>query len=147
MKLHRVLPAGLGAASLALAIALPALSAAATQGAPVIHEKFTVLACPAKPRTTVQLEGCAEHRVIAADRRVDTLNARVFAKLGHSARATFGRAHADWVAYRDAACVAQASIYSGGSLQPVVYASCLASIDGSHVSELRRMLTSISPAG
>ena len=135
------------AAALALSSVLPAVSAAATHGAPVVHEKFTVLACPAKPRTTVQLEGCAEHRVLAADRSINTLNAKVFAKLGRAGRATFTKANADWVTYRNSACTAQASIYSGGSLQPVVYASCLASIDGSHASELKRMLTSLIPAG
>ena len=147
MNLRRVFPASLGAVALALATALPSTAGAATQGAPVIHEKFTVLACPSKPRTTVQLEGCAEHKVIAADRALNSLNAKVFAKLSRSGRTTFTTANAAWVSYRDAACTAQASIYSGGSLQPVIYASCLAAIDGSHATELRRILTSLSPAG
>lgn len=30
-----------------------------------------------------------------------------------------------WLAYRDAACTAQSSPYEGGSIQPLVYATCL----------------------
>lgn len=121
--------------------------AAAAASAPVIHEHFTVLACPHRPSTTLQIEGCAEHRVVSLDRRIDGLNAKVFAKLGRTGRAAFLAASAAWVRYRDASCSAQASIYHGGSVEPVAYANCLVSLDGSHVNELKTMLTALSPAG
>lgn len=135
-------------AGLALALApAPAGAAATTSAAPVIHESFTPLACPSKPRTTLQIEGCAEHRVIAIDRTIDSLNAKAFAKLHRSGRAAFTAASTAWFGYRDENCTAQASIYSGGTIQPVAYADCLVSIDTSHVRELRAMLTALEPAG
>ena len=147
MRLHRILLAACGAASFALCAGPASQSAAASLSAPTIREKFTLLPCPSKPTTTVQIEGCAEHRVVAIDRRIDALNVRVFAKLSKSGRGEFTMTNADWVQYRDSACATEASIYGGGSIQPVAYATCLASIDGSHVVELKRMLIALSPGG
>jgi uncharacterized protein YecT (DUF1311 family) len=148
MRLHRILAAACGAAALALSIIAPASAGAASSpSAPVIHEQFTLLPCPQKPTTTVQIEGCAEHKIIAADKTIDTLNTKIFAKLGKAGRAAFIQTNTDWVKYRDEACTTEASIYSGGSIQPVAYANCLLSIDGSHVTELKGMQLALSPGG
>lgn len=147
MRLHRLLPICASATLALCAVAPPAQSAAATAAAPVIDEKFTPLPCPSKPRTTLQLEGCAEQKVLATDRTIDLLNAKAFAKLGKAGRAALIASNTDWVSYRDAACTAQASIYGGGSVQPVAYANCLVAIGGSHVRELKAMLVALSPAG
>ncbi len=149
MRLRRLLPSAAGAAALALCLGAQAApsAAAATAAPPTIQETFTPLACPHHPRTTLQLEGCAERRVTATDRTIDGLNARVFAKLRAAGRARLVQTNTAWLKYRDAACAVEASIYSGGSLQPVAYANCLVSIDSSHVAELKRMLLALSPAG
>jgi uncharacterized protein YecT (DUF1311 family) len=148
MRLHRSLAAGCGAAALALCVIAPASAGAASSASPpVIHEQFTLLACPKKPTTTVQIEGCAEHKIVATDKTIDALNAKIFAKLGKAGRAGFIQASTDWLKYRDEACTAETSIYSGGSIQPVAYADCLVSIDGSHVTELKAMLLALSPEG
>lgn len=148
MRLHRLLAAGCGAAALAVAAAPPpAATASSGPSAPVIHERFTLLPCPHRPRTTLQLEGCAEHRVLARDHAIDALNAKVDAKLRGTARAQFAAAAASWLSYRNGTCTAEASIYAGGSVQPIAYANCLASIDSSHIGELRLVLRALSPAG
>ena len=113
----------------------------------MVHEHFTLLPCPKNPRTTLQIEGCAEHRVLSIDRTIDALNAKAFARLGTAGRLAFTRAAADWLSYRDAECTSEASIYAGGSIQPVAYANCLVSIDSSHVRELHSALVALSPAG
>jgi uncharacterized protein YecT (DUF1311 family) len=147
MRLHRFPAAGCGAAALALACAVPlAAGAASKPAAPAVHEKFTPLPCPKRPASTRQIEGCAEHTVLAADKTIDALNKKVFARLREGGRATFIKTNADWVTYRAAACTTEASIYSGASIQPVAYANCLVSIDSSHVTELRKMLVALSPA-
>ncbi|MGH2862589.1 MAG: lysozyme inhibitor LprI family protein [Solirubrobacteraceae bacterium] len=150
MPLHRFRAAACGAATLAVALCTlvpTSAGAASTASAPVVHESSTLLACPGKPRTTLQIEGCAEHKVIATDKTIDALNAKIFTRLSKAGRGEFVKTNADWVDYRDAACTTEASIYSGGSVQPVAYANCLVSIDGSHVTELKAMLVAISPAG
>ncbi len=95
----------------------------------------------------MQLEGCAEHKVVALDKTIDALNAQIYRKLSRAGRASFITTNSDWVAYRNAACTTEASIYSGGSIQPVAYANCLVSFDGSHITELKVVLVALSPAG
>jgi uncharacterized protein YecT (DUF1311 family) len=126
----------------------PASAAAApSASAPVVHEQFTLLPCPGKPSTTVQIEGCAEHKVVALDKKIDALNAQIFAKLNKSGRAALIATNSDWLTYRNEACTTEASVYSGGTLQPIAYANCLVSIDTSHVAELKAMQTALSPEG
>jgi uncharacterized protein YecT (DUF1311 family) len=148
MRLNRFLSAACGAGALALGVAaLPSAAAASSSSAPVIHESFTLLACPKKPSTTVQIEGCAEHKVVALDKSIDALNAKIFTKLGKAGRTSFVSASGAWVQYRNDTCSAEASIYAGGTIQPVAYANCLVSLDGSHVTDLKATLTALSPAG
>jgi uncharacterized protein YecT (DUF1311 family) len=148
MRLNRFLAAGGGAAALALGVIAPAMAGAtSTQSAPTIHERFTLLACPSKPRTTLQLEGCAEHKTVALDKTIDGLNAQIYGKLSKPGRASLITTNTDWVLYRNAACTTEASIYSGGSIQPVAYANCLVNFDSSHITELRVVLVVLSTAG
>lgn len=148
MPSKRFLASACAATALTLgAVSTAPAATAASAPAPVIHERFTLLPCPSKPRTTLQIEGCAEHRVVALDRTIDSLNAKVFARLGRTGRAAFTAAATDWLGYRNGSCTAQSSIYRGGSIQPVAYANCLVSVDGSHVTELKTMLTALEPAG
>ncbi len=138
----------LAACAIALTLLAPAGGQARTRIAPpVVHEHFTLLPCPRNPRTTLQIEGCAEHRVLSIDRTIDALNAKAFARLGTSGRLAFIRANTDWLGYRDAECTSEASIYAGGSVQPVAYANCLVSIDSTHVRDLHSALVALSPAG
>ena len=147
MRPHRLLPIFVSAALALCAVTQTAQSAAVTSSAPVIHETFALLACPSKPKTTLQIEGCAEHRVVAIDKTIDALSVNIFAKLRSAGRRAYAEASADWLTYRNTECDAEASIYDGGSIQPVDYADCLIAIDRSHVGELRAMLVALSPAG
>lgn len=148
MRLHRILATGCGAAALALSFIAPvSAGAAAPASAPVVHEQFTLLPCPSKPSTTVQIEGCDEHKVLAADKKIDALNATIFAKLTKAGRPEFVATNSDWVKYRNQACTAESSVYAGGTIQPIVYVNCLIAIDGTHLTELKTMLASLSLAG
>jgi uncharacterized protein YecT (DUF1311 family) len=46
------------------------------------------------------------------------------------------KAQRAWLAYRDAACEVQASPYEGGSIQPLIWFSCLSEL----TAERTRML-------
>jgi hypothetical protein len=145
MSLHRFLAAGCSAAAAALYIGLTVQAGASPIPAPpLIHENFTLQPCPSKP-TTLQIEGCAEHKVITPDKKIDALNTRIFAKLRNAGRRDFINTNADWEKYREL-CTAEASIYGGASIEPVAYANCLVAIDGSHETELKVMLLALSPA-
>jgi uncharacterized protein YecT (DUF1311 family) len=87
------------------------------------------------------MEGCAEQRVLRSDRRIDALAATAFRLVrGSRNRAAFVAGERAWLRYRDATCTADASSDAGGTVQPVVYGSCLAARDRAHVAELTSLV-------
>lgn len=141
--------AGAGGAVVALAVAagltsvfvqgVAAHTHIAARGAPVIQERFTTLPCAGTParRTMLELEGCAEHQVLASDAQIDSLNNRIYARLGTArARHDFVSGHNAWMSYRHAYCLSVADANAGGTLAPLDYITCVASLDASHVRRL-----------
>jgi uncharacterized protein YecT (DUF1311 family) len=112
---------------------------------PVLKEKFTLLSC--NKNTTIGLEGCAEHRIIALDKRINSLRHHVFLLLNHQAGRDFILAENDWFTYRQAMCTSESDINAGGSLEPVDFAQCLVRLDAQHVNELTTMKSSHESGG
>lgn len=126
-----------------LALITAALAAASTASAsvavapPVIHEPWTPLACPAHPSSTIAIEGCLERAVSRSDRVIDRKAATVFRliKREHD-RATFVSGERSWLSYRRQTCAAVASVYRGGTAEPVAFLSCEKSLNARHVVDL-----------
>jgi uncharacterized protein YecT (DUF1311 family) len=110
---------------------------AAAPKPPEVRESFTSLLCPRHPVTTLAMEGCVEKSLLAGDRRVNALVRTIFFSLAPSVRGTFVRGEQSWLRYRHQSCVAAASSYAGGSIQPVVFGACLASRNATHLRDLR----------
>ncbi|MHB1509716.1 MAG: lysozyme inhibitor LprI family protein [Acidimicrobiales bacterium] len=103
---------------------------------PVIVEPFTLLPCNAG--TTIGMEGCAEHRIIAADKRIDREIRILFAVLhDNAARRRLAEAQTAWFLYRQADCRSQADINEGGSQSVVDAAICAVTDDKSRSTDLR----------
>ena len=123
-------------------LSLLALAAVASAGIrpPVIHEPFTVLPCPPHPVSTVDLEGCAERALLASDLKIDG-RARAIVRLlpTAAARRSFAAGEREWLAYRRSSCAAEASRYAGGTVLPVVVATCERRRDGTHLADLAAM--------
>ncbi len=115
---------------------LAVLAAGATAGPPRIHEPFTALPCPAKPLTTLDLEGCSERRILRSDAAIDAAAARIFSLLQPAGRAPFSRGETAWLAYRRATCAADASRFAGGSAEPVAFGVCEEARNAAHLREL-----------
>ena len=107
---------------------------------PVIHESFTPLPCPAHPQAQLELEGCAEKAILATDRRIDAVNAMIFARLATRDRATFVAGERAWLRYRRASCLTAASKYAGGTLASLVDADCVAARNRTHLREQTSLL-------
>jgi uncharacterized protein YecT (DUF1311 family) len=145
---HRI-PSIAGAAAAAAALMLICAAVAIAAGAhtaalspPVIHETFTPLPC-GTGSTTVQMEGCAEQKILADDKQIDTLNREIFATLtGTAARKRFIAGHKAWFAYRQAFCASESDIFEGGTEAPVEAAQCEAAVDAQHVKDLKGFLHS-----
>ena len=127
-----------------VAVAASSAVAAAASGPPVIKEAFTVLPCPAKPKTTLDLEGCAEKALLASDKKIDAQVKAIWNQLSSAkARASFASGERSWLAYRRSNCAGEASRYAGGSLEPVVYAQCEVTRNTTHLAELGTMLRTL----
>jgi uncharacterized protein YecT (DUF1311 family) len=111
---------------------------------PVIHETFTPLPCPAHPQAQLELEGCAEKSILATDRRIDALNAKIFARLGARDRATFAAGERAWLRYRRATCLTAASKFAGGTIAGLADAECVAGRNRTHLREQTSLLRGLT---
>ena len=125
-----IVVAGVGVASVAAAALRP----------PVIHEPWTPLPCPAHQRSTVDIVACLEVAVVRSDRQINATVGRIFRLLRRSAdRASFVRGERAWLEYRRLSCSAEASVYHGGSAEPVAFLTCEKRRNSRHLGDLRDM--------
>ena len=108
---------------------------------PVVSESFTPLPCPAKPKTTLDFEGCAERRILRSDKAINAQVKTIFFLLrrrrSRSAQVRFVRGERAWLTYRRALCASRADLYEGGSESPALFADCEVGINVAHLKELR----------
>ncbi|HEU4892233.1 MAG TPA: lysozyme inhibitor LprI family protein [Vicinamibacterales bacterium] len=123
------------AALAVVVLAIPGASAALTP--PVIREPWTPLPCPEHPKSTIEIEGCLEKAIVQSDRRIDKRVRRIFALLRHRRdRVTFNQGQRAWLRYRRRSCSAEASVYRGGSAEPVAFLSCEKRRNARHIADL-----------
>jgi uncharacterized protein YecT (DUF1311 family) len=109
----------------------------AAVGPPVIREPWTPLPCPTHPKSTLEIEGCLERAVGRSDRRIDAKAATIFRLLHHqSDRAAFVEGEQAWLRYRRRSCTATASVYRGGSAEPVAFLRCEQNRNTRHLADL-----------
>ncbi|MHB8378381.1 MAG: lysozyme inhibitor LprI family protein [Acidimicrobiales bacterium] len=90
---------------------------------PVIKESFTHLEC--NQSSTMGLEGCAEVRLLSADRRVNQEVRLLFQVMKtKSQKRKFVAAENVWLTSRTADCQSESTAYQGGTLAPVEYGLC-----------------------
>ncbi|HEY5072199.1 MAG TPA: lysozyme inhibitor LprI family protein [Caulobacteraceae bacterium] len=85
-------------------------------------------ACPGE--TQMEMNACAAATLKAADAKL----AVAYAKLDPTPQRQ--AAELAWIAYRDAECRYEASVYQGGSIQPMVLANCMAERAKARTAEL-----------
>jgi uncharacterized protein YecT (DUF1311 family) len=106
-------------------LAIVAAAALAALGPPVIHEPWTPLPCPTHPNSTIEIEGCLEGAITGSDRTINSKSAKIFHLLRRdSDRAAFVRGERAWLLYRRQSCTSEASIFRGGSAEPVAFLTC-----------------------
>jgi uncharacterized protein YecT (DUF1311 family) len=114
---------------------------------PPVTEAFTVLPCPSHtPDTTLEIEGCAEHQIVALDRRIDAAARRLLATMSDSTgRGDFAAAQQAWISYRHAECLSESDPSAGGTLGPVAFAQCEVRIDQQRLHDLETLVGEASP--
>ena len=93
--------------------------------------------CLKLAQTQPAMSGCAALWLKSA-------NARLTVAL-HAAQKRFGSSvirasQAAWVVYRNAECSAQASLYRGGSIYPLIYLTCEEALTDARTTQLQRDL-------
>ena len=92
----------------------------------------------ANPQTQLDYNMCAGRAFEAADAALNAEwpQAMEFARSLGQAEA-LRNAQRQWIAFRDAACTVQASPYQGGSIQPLIYSTCLTTLTTQRTDMLR----------
>jgi uncharacterized protein YecT (DUF1311 family) len=102
---------------------------------PVITESFTLLPC--NNASTIGMEGCEEHKLVADDKRIDREVGLVFTILhDNAARMRLVHAQTTWFAYQQADSRSQADIYEGGSESVVAAVVCAVNDDTARSADL-----------
>jgi uncharacterized protein YecT (DUF1311 family) len=113
----------------------------------MIPEAFTLLPCPAgTPETTLAMEGCAEHRIVALDKQVMSTAQAVYASLPSDlAKRRLLTSQRVWIARRHAVCLRASNAYAGGTLAPVAFANCEVRQDRRRIVVLSALQGASSP--
>jgi uncharacterized protein YecT (DUF1311 family) len=83
---------------------------------------------------------CADKKFKAADAVLNRVYNQLAAKLETDARARLKAAEVSWLKYRDDNCDYEAALFEGGSMQPLIYGTCLERMTKARTEELRGQL-------
>lgn len=118
-------------------------AASTTLKPPVISEHFTLLPC--NKNTTLGMEGCAEAKLLHADKRLNEQVAIIFG-LSHATTQKRDVVNAEnvWFTYRGADCLSFAAAFEGGTIAPVVYANCEVQDDVARSTDLHSLFVELT---
>ncbi len=94
------------------------------------------------PQTQSEMNVCAGIAYRNADRRLNQVYQQLLPKLPASRRQQLVTAQQAWIRYRDASCNFERSEVEGGSMAPMVQASCLARLTEQRTKDLQQYLES-----
>jgi len=82
---------------------------------------------------------CSGEKFKAADAELNRVYGRLVSRLADDAaqRARLKAAEVSWLKYRDDNCDYEASMYEGGSIKPLIHATCLERMTKARTAELR----------
>ncbi len=89
------------------------------------------------------LLACAEKEFREAAAELRRVTAELSADLEAQPRAGLRRAERAWVRYRKANCDAEAAIYEGGTIQPLIRTRCMTRVTRERAAELRAQLQTL----
>jgi uncharacterized protein YecT (DUF1311 family) len=95
-------------------------------------------------RTQTEMNACAAEDYRVADAELNRVYGELRARLDPRRRQVLVVAERAWLRYRDAHCAFAGSEVEGGSMQPLVVASCRAAATRARTAELRAALQTAS---
>ena len=92
------------------------------------------------PQTQREMNQCAAEDLDREDQQLNRLYNQYRATLQESERQALKQAQLAWITFRDLDCTLVASAYEGGSMQPMIHATCLAARTRERVGQLKQMI-------
>lgn len=94
------------------------------------------------PQTQAEMNACAGIAYRNADRRLNQVYQQVLPKLPAARRQQLTTAQQAWIRFRDASCTFERSEVTGGTMEPMIYSSCLARLTEQRTKDLQQYLES-----
>jgi uncharacterized protein YecT (DUF1311 family) len=86
---------------------------------------------------------CAEKELKAAEAELKNARTRLTTNMEAPPWARLRQAERAWLSYRRSNCDAEASIYEGGTIQPLIRMRCMARVTRARAEELRAQLKAL----
>jgi len=108
-------------------------------GAAIAQRKKNSAPC-ANPLTQFDMNQCAGKAYRAADETMNQVYGKLFSMLNDDEKAQLREAQLAWLKYRDTNCEFVADEYKGGSIRPLIQATCLADMTKKRTTELKTQI-------
>ena len=93
--------------------------------------------CDPDAQRSPQLMACAERKFKEASAELKRARAELYEDLEPRSRVKLRAAERLWLSYRKSNCDTEASIYEGGTIQPLIQLQCMARVTLERAGELR----------
>jgi len=88
-------------------------------------------------QTQLEMNVTANAKYKKADAELNKVYKQLMAILDQNEKPLLIQAEKDWVKYRDSHCKFEASQYEGGSIQPLIYSTCLEELTRKRIAEIK----------
>lgn len=88
--------------------------------------------------TQIDMNQCAAENYSLSDKRLNQVYQEVRQNLDAAAKAQLTRAEERWIVFRDAQCTFESDRFEGGSIAPLIQASCMEQITDNRIAELQQ---------
>lgn len=88
-------------------------------------------------QTQSEMNEAANAKYKKADAELNKVYKQLMAILNKNEKPLLIQAEKDWIKYRDSHCKFDASQYEGGSIQPLIYSTCLEELTRKRIVEIK----------
>ena len=99
--------------------------------------------CAPEAQRSPQLMACAERKFKEAAAELKRVRAELYEDFEPRSRVKFRAAERLWLGYRKSNCDAEASIYEGGTIQPLIQLRCMTRVTLERAGELEAQIQTL----
>jgi uncharacterized protein YecT (DUF1311 family) len=91
-------------------------------------------------QTQAEMNQSAFEEYQKSDVELNKVYSQLLQKLDNDEKLLLIKAQKDWIKFRDSHCTFEVYVYEGGSMQPMMYASCLRERTDARVKDLKDLM-------